>query len=112
MAGDLGRVNILLGLNAAEFTEGLSKSEYEPKSFTDRFARQAGRIAGVWGGISSELTHKLLEGQKQAGESLERTITEIGQIGLDASRAGVSLRAFQALASAGPQANESVTAHG
>ncbi|CCD29891.1 conserved hypothetical protein [Candidatus Glomeribacter gigasporarum BEG34] len=112
MAGDLGRLNILLGLNAAEFTEGLSKSEYETKRFTDRFARQVGRIAGVWAGISSELTHKLLEWPKQAVESLERTITEIGQIGLDASRAGVSIRAFQELAYAGQQAHVSVTTLG
>src|SRR5260364_445626 len=128
MAGDLGRLNILLGLNAAEFTEGLSKSEYETKRFTDRFARQVGRIAGVWAGISFELTHKLLEWPKQAVESLGRTITEIGQIGLDASlvcassdiglfglgasRAVVFICAFQELAYAGQQAHVSVTTFG
>lgn len=38
MAGDLGRLNILLGLNSAEFTAGLTKSEQQAKNFAQKFS--------------------------------------------------------------------------
>lgn len=39
MAGDLGRLNILLGLNSAEFTAGLTKSEQQAKRFAQNFSK-------------------------------------------------------------------------
>ena len=36
MAGSLGSLVVSLGLNAAEFTTGLTKSEYEAKKFAAR----------------------------------------------------------------------------
>src|SRR6266540_3393646 len=112
MAGEFGRLNILLGLNTAEFTEGLSKSEYELKRFTDRFARRVGRIAGLWGGLTAGLTQKLLELPRQAVASLEQTYAEIGHLSDDAARMGLSMRAFQELAYAGAQAHVSVNTLG
>lgn len=39
MAGSLGSLVVSLGLNAAEFTTGLTKSEYEAKKFAQKVDR-------------------------------------------------------------------------
>jgi len=62
MAGALGSLNVLLGLNTAQFTSALTKSEYESQMFARRFTRNmqsvddsAARAAKAISGIQTNL---------------------------------------------------------
>lgn len=62
MAGALGSLNVLLGLNTAQFTSALTKSEYESQMFARRFTRNmqsvddsAARAAKAISGIQTNI---------------------------------------------------------
>jgi hypothetical protein len=48
-----GRLDVLLGLNAAEFTKGLSKAEYETRQFQQRMVRNAAAIGTAFKTIAT-----------------------------------------------------------
>lgn len=47
MASSLGSLVVSLGLDAAQYVSGLSRSQYEAKKFVDNFERDAKRMAGT-----------------------------------------------------------------
>lgn len=103
----LGSLVVSLGLDAAEFTSGLSKSEYQSKKFADNFNRSIGSInaglrglaAGLAGGFSAaaivswskEVVHAaedLRDLSQSTGSTIEslsrlQNITQIGGGGID-----------------------------
>lgn len=53
--GALGRLNVILGLDTAEFTRGMTKAEYQSKQSLDKVARNAKVAAGALAGLSVAL---------------------------------------------------------
>jgi hypothetical protein len=48
-----GRLDVLLGLDAAEFTKGLTKAEYETRQFQERMVRNATAIGAAFKSIAT-----------------------------------------------------------
>jgi lambda family phage tail tape measure protein len=69
--GALGRLNVVLGLNSAEFTSGMGKAEYQARKSLDSIAASARRtnqaLAAMFGGLSVGLiTKKFIDNTIQA----------------------------------------------
>jgi len=50
--GSLGRLNVILGLDSAEFTRGMTKAEYQSKQAMDKVARDAKMASAAIAGLS------------------------------------------------------------
>lgn len=98
-----GRLDVLLGLDAAEFTSGLTKAEYDAKKFRDnldKLASQVGKVLGA-GFVAAAtgaafLTRSALDAQDKLldlSATTGVTVENLGGIGFAASQAGSSLDA-------------------
>lgn len=79
--GTLGRLNVVLGLNSAEFTSGLTKSEYQAKKSLDAIAASARRtnqlIGAAFGGITfGAIFDKFIDNTRNA----ERAQTQLAVV--------------------------------
>jgi hypothetical protein len=96
-----GRLNVLLGLDAAEFTSGLTKAEYETKKFQQQMVALGGQIGKALGaGLIAAgagavyLTKSAIDAADKLNDlSLATgvTVENLGGIGFAASQAGADL---------------------
>jgi hypothetical protein len=96
-----GRLDVLLGLDAADFTKGLSKAEYEAKSFQDSMLKLGGQIGTAIGAGAAAAAVALGYMTKSAIDAADHlndlskatglSVENIGGIGFAASQAGADL---------------------
>lgn len=105
MASNLGSLVVSLGLDAAQFVDGLTKQEYQARRFAQSVTSNVSRIAG---------TFALVAGAAAAPIAALRAMTgEMDNVSKAAQRAAMPTEAFSALAYAGNLADvsmESLTA--
>jgi hypothetical protein len=66
VAGNVvGSLRVLLGLDAAEYTRGLTKAEYQAQQFSRNVSRSIQDIAKVIGGL--EIGRQVYEGDHRRG---------------------------------------------
>lgn len=105
MAAALGSLVVSLGLDAAEFVSGLTKSEYQAKRFVQGVTAGAARVAGVLGGIATAAVGAALALEKGAesiavykdlSEQIGDTAENVAGLQLAADMSGVALDAAAA----------------
>lgn len=94
-----GRLDVLLGLDAAEFTSGLSKAEYEAQKFNTRMVAVGAAIGTFIGQAAVEgaklFTRELasmvtgLDDLDEAAQALATTAVELSELQIAARAAGV-----------------------
>lgn len=96
--GALGRLNIALGLDTAEFTNGLTKAERQAKGSLDLIARQAQMAAIALAGLTTVVAGGLFVAMK-------RTADQMVNLNTMAKQVGMSAEAFTSYAAAARDAN-------
>jgi hypothetical protein len=96
-----GRLDVLLGLNAAEFTSGLTKSEYEAEKFQRNMVKIGSQIGTALGAgfvtaatAAGLLTKSAIDAQDKLldlSKATSVTVENLGGIGFAASQAGSDL---------------------
>lgn len=100
MASSLGSLVVSLGLDAAQFVDGLTKSEYQARNFVRSVSSTMTRVAG---------TFAVLAGAAAAPIAALRAMTgEMDKVSKAARRASMPTEAFSALAYAGDLADVSM----
>lgn len=101
-----GRLDVLLGLNAAEFTSGLTKAEYEAKKFQESLTRGAKVAAAAFGTaviagavalgreIAQMVTH--LDDLDESAQALQTTAVALAEMRTAAGEAGVGAEKLDA----------------
>jgi hypothetical protein len=96
-----GRLDVLLGLDAAEFTSGLSKADYEAQAFARSMADLGGKIGTALAGAftaavagATYLTKSAIDAADHLNDLSKATgvsVENLGGIGFAASQAGADL---------------------
>lgn len=96
-----GRLDVLLGLDAAEFTKGLTKAEYEAKAFSDSMLKLGGQIGTALGAGATAaavaigyMTKSAIDAADHLNDLSKATgvsVENLGGIGFAASQAGADL---------------------
>jgi hypothetical protein len=88
MANNLGSLVVSLGLDAAEFTRGMSKSEYQAKQTTDKIKSEFGSLLKFVGGLG--ISALFIQSIRSAADYAD-------SMGKLAARAGTTAEAVSAL---------------
>jgi len=98
MAASAGGIYVDLGLNSAQFHNGLKKAETGLSGFGARAAKVSGAIRGAFAGIGAGLALGL-GGVGLAGmfAGAKTAAADLSQIAAEAGKAGVAVEAFQEL---------------
>lgn len=103
-AGGIGALTVSIGLDAAQFTDGLSKAQQQAKQFSDTITKQAAAIGVALAGAFSAVAFvDLVKGAIDAADHLNDlskktgiAVDTLGGIGFAASQAGGDLESATA----------------
>lgn len=101
-----GRLDVLLGLDAAEFTSGLTKAQYEAKKFQDSIVRGAKMFSAAFGAaavagaiaVTREIAQMVteLDDLDESAQALQTTAVALAEMRTAAGEAGVGAEKLDA----------------
>jgi hypothetical protein len=101
-----GRLDVLLGLDAAEFTSGLTKAEYEAKKFRDTLVKGGKAAAAAFGtavvagavALTREIAQMVgeLDDLDESAQALQTTAVALAEMRMSAGETGVEAEKLDA----------------